>query len=88
MPAAGWMFRNLPSSGTSENVSSPAHRTRSLPILLAVAFVPAVVAGIAGATAVGGSRAVVFGIVFGAILGGLAVLFALLLGRWTHRTRR
>src|SRR4051812_1779013 len=73
--------------GYEQHVSSPVQRRRSLPVLVTVGFVPSVAAGVAGATAVGGSRAVVFGIVFGAIFGGLVVLGALALGWWTHRAQ-
>jgi hypothetical protein len=66
-------------------VATPARRKRSLPILLIVCFVPAVAAGIVGATAVGGSSAILFGAVIGAVLGGLAVCLALFLGWYTHR---
>ena len=68
-------------------MSGPTERSRSLPAVLSVGLVPAVAAGIIGAVAVGGSSAVVFGAVFGAILGGLAVLFAFFLSWWTHRAR-
>jgi uncharacterized protein YqgC (DUF456 family) len=65
--------------------SPPVPRKRSLPLLLIVSFVPAVAAGIAGATAVGGSKAIVFGAVFGVVLGALTLGFALFFGWYTHR---
>ena len=39
-------------------VPTPTHRTRSLPVLLVLGFAPPVAAGIAGATAAGGSAAI------------------------------
>jgi hypothetical protein len=45
-----------------------------------VCLVPPVVGGALGAIAIGGTRAMIFGIVFGVVLGLLAVGFALFIG--------
>lgn len=49
--------------------------------LLAVCVVPAVGGCVLGALAVGGSNAIVFGVVLGVIIGLLAAAFALFLAR-------
>lgn len=60
-------------------------RPRSLLRVLPVCFVPSIAAGIVGAAAVGGSEAIAFGAIGGAVLGALSFGFALFLGWWTHR---
>lgn len=60
-------------------------RKRSLPTLIVVCMVPAILAGAAGATAIGGVHALAFGLAFGVALGVLAVLFALFVGWLSHR---
>jgi hypothetical protein len=65
-------------------VTTPEQK-RSLPILIAVCMVPALIAGAVGATAIGGVHALTFGVVFGAVLGVLAMLFALFVGWLSHR---
>jgi hypothetical protein len=46
---------------------------------------PAILAGAVGATAIGGAHALRFGLVFGVVLGVLAVLFTLFVGWLSHR---
>ena len=66
-------------------MATSSRRKRSLPGLAAVTFIPAVLAGIAGAVAVGGPDAILFGAIYGFVLGALAMCFALFLGWYTHR---
>jgi hypothetical protein len=64
-------------------MATGGQRRGSLPKLLLFCLIPAIGAGVAGATAVGGSSAIVFGLVFGVVLGLLAAAFGLFVARHT-----
>ena len=59
--------------------------TLRVPTLIVVCMLPAIIAGSVGAMAVGGVHALAFGLLWGVVLGLLAVLFGLFLGWLSHR---